>query len=675
MKAAEVGFKYVPEPQIPGVYWDYVYSGPLPTKFGENPRFAEMVRQGKLPPVEKRLPEDFKVSQPPDGIGQYGGIWRITSTAGGPSNRMYWDKKNADEVTHIGHVGFYELSDDGRVYTFRLRKGLKFSDGEDFTMEDIKFAWEDVNLNDKLHQTYAGQWLDVVTGATVKFAVVDDLHWTLTWDTPDFTLMEGEVRPGMRCTASTFCFYAPKHHLKKWHEDYADPADIAKMIAEEEVQDWPQLWFQVNNISTHVDLPVPAPFFLSSESDNFKTWDANPYFFVVDPEGNQLPYVDGFQFSRVESREVSVFRGMAGETDLGARGFLIAEIPLYRSHSQKGDFNLKIWPSTGPGDLTTSLCQTCNQDAEVGKWLRTRDFRIALSHAIDREAVNDTIFLGLGTPKNWVAHPSTAYYPGDEWAFKDTEYDPDKANNILDSLGLTERDSEGFRLRTDGSGERLSFRTMSQLVGPVQDSEALFVDYWADVGIEVNRNFGTRVGSVTYIGKEYWSTLLAHYSYYGANPWFSGWSRCCGTIARGPAWAPDISGSPGSMKKGPEGAAEGAYTPRSGDEQMPIWMPKAPAANYPADPSGNIGILQDNWRQGKLHPQFSPERIALGKEIHRIHGLEKYMLSYVAHTGTQRGIVLNRNNFLNAPQTHIADTVGFYGELYYFVDGNDNIGD
>ena len=152
-------------------------------------------------------------------------------------------------------------------------------------MEDIRFAWEDVNLNTVLHETPQGQWIDPVTGNIVSFAVVDDLNWTLTWDTPNFILMEGEVRPGMRCTSFYFCFYAPEHYLKKWHEDYADPADIKRMIDEEEVGDWPRLWGLVNNLSTNVGMPVPAPFVLTSQSDTLSTWESNPYFFVVDPRG------------------------------------------------------------------------------------------------------------------------------------------------------------------------------------------------------------------------------------------------------------------------------------------------------------------------------------------------------------------------------------------------------
>ena len=138
----EEGFKYTGEPEVPGVFWDYEYTGPVPTKFNENPKFAEMVKAGQLPPVEERLPEEVKVVKPPHGIGVYGGTWRVTATGGGPRNGRYWDKKNADEVSrHIPHVGFFTISEDGRTYTYRNRKGLKWSDGMPLTMEDVRFSW------------------------------------------------------------------------------------------------------------------------------------------------------------------------------------------------------------------------------------------------------------------------------------------------------------------------------------------------------------------------------------------------------------------------------------------------------------------------------------------------------------------------------------------------------
>ena len=174
------------------------------------------------------------------------------------------------------------------------------------TMEDVRFAWEDVNLNRALHAFPQTQWLDSVTGNIVRFSIVDDFNWTLSWDSPDFILMEGEVRPGSRCTSFYFCFYTAAHYMKQFHRDYADPAKLRAMIEAEEAGDWPRFWGLKNNEgyprrqvrwngSVHPPVPLRTP---------FNTWVANPYFFEVDPHGNQLPYIDGYMDVRVESREV-----------------------------------------------------------------------------------------------------------------------------------------------------------------------------------------------------------------------------------------------------------------------------------------------------------------------------------------------------------------------------------
>jgi len=675
MKAAEAGFKYVPEPQLPGVFWDYRYTGPRPTEFSENPKFAAMVAAGTLPSVEDRLPDEIKVVQPPHGIGVYGGIWRITATGGGPTNRLYWDKKNSDEVSeHLPHVGFFSISDDGRTYTYRRRKGLNWSDGTPMSMEDIRFAWEDANFNKTLHETPRGDWLDPVTGNIVKFAVIDDSTWSLTYDSPNFVLMEGEIRAGSNCGGSRYCFYIAAHHMKQFHEDYADAADIAKMIEEEEVGDWQRLWGLKSNAATNVEMPTMGSFILTSQSDTLSTWRTNPYFMEVDPEGSQLPYIDGAITIRVESREVAVFRTMAGETDAYGANYQIQEIPLYRSNMEKGNFSIKIWPITGPQDVGFAVCQTCNQDPELGKWLRTRDFRTAISHAMDRNSINETLYLGFGTPKNWSPHPSTPYYPGDAIAFQDTAYDVDKANALLDGLGLTAKDSDGYRLRSDGSGKRISFDSVSSL-GWTTDVAVLLMDYLADVGIELKDKSMNSPWTLGYPGKVP-LTIMRAFGLYGANPWFAGWSRCCPT-GSGHVFAPDISDLPRSMKVGPNGAVptEGGYTPRSGDVMSPIWEPKAPDYTYPADPTGNLLKLVELFHGGRSFSQYSPDRLSMGKEIFSIHALEKYYLGVVAHTGVFRSPLLNQNNFRNIPETHTADPVGWYGELYYFTGGVDNIAD
>ena len=102
--------------------------------------------------------------------------------------------------------------------------------------------------------------------------------------------------------------------------------------------------------------------------------------------------------------------------------------------------------------------QTYQNNLAIGDLLRNKDFRVALSYAINRNEIKEAAFLGLGQPRQPVAAPWHPYYPGDEWAFKYTEYDPAKANELLDGIGLTERMPTASACCPVGSRSPLKFR-------------------------------------------------------------------------------------------------------------------------------------------------------------------------------------------------------------------------
>ena len=113
--------------------------------------------------------------------------------------------------------------------------------------------------------------------------------------------------------------------------------------------------------------------------------------------------------------------------------------------------------------------------------MQNKDFRIALSYAIDRDAIKELAFLGIGESRQPVPAPNHPYYPGDEDAHKYTEHDVDKANALLDGIGLTERDANGMRLLPNG--ERLDLEiSVVPVFGNWPDIGQLVVEDWADVG-------------------------------------------------------------------------------------------------------------------------------------------------------------------------------------------------
>ncbi len=641
-----------------GEFFSYKYDGPRPTTFQEAPMLAELVRQGELPPLMERLPveEDIRVVNVPE-IGEFGGTYRITSNGlgGHEANLEQWVKRDGDGIAWYDFVGYFTLSDDGRTYTMRLRDGLKWSDGVPLTMDQIRFAWEEVNLNKELNPRLGGMYEDLVSGNEVTFNVIDDLHFSLKYDSPNYALMTNRAdRRGHFCGV---CWFVADQYMKQFHPDHANAADLAKAITESGAENWTGLFSGKTNMHTNPEHPSIAPFQLDWWSDSRIHFVRNPYFFQVDPAGNQLPYVDAFTKIKVESRDVAVFRTMAGETDAYTRAFQLGDLPLLQANAENGGYQVFLWPSTGGNDVGLHMNMTYNTDPEIGKWIRTADFRKALSLGINREQINEVMFHGLGTIQAWIPHPETPYYPGAQWAGVDISHDPVTANRILDELGLTSKDSEGYRLRADGMGPL----TLS-IAFPNDESAKIapmVQQMWRDIGIKLALDST----SVYYqIMREDTGYMALHtdFSAYHADPWMIGWNRVTPVTT-----SAQIAAAIGLyfQTQGAEGMAPG---PNS------AFMPAAPPNNYAADPSGNLMMLQNIYVEGRKLPRFSPERVELGKQIFQTNVEEKYTLGTIGFTATRRGVMVNRKNFRNVPELHIRDKYGFWTETYYFENGIGN---
>ena len=183
----------------------------------------------------------------------------------------------------------------------------------------------------------------------------------------------------------------------------------------------------------------------------------NPYYFAVDPEGNQLPYIDEVRFTFFADAQTLNLAAIGGEIDMQGRHIIMSNYPVLVESAEKSGYRVLTYPTFGGSDAVLMLNQTYVNDPAIGELLQNKDFRIALSHAIDREAIKELAFLGIGEARQPVPAPGHPFYPGDEHAFKYTEHDVDKANQLLDGIGLTERDGEDFRLLPNG--ERLDSRS------------------------------------------------------------------------------------------------------------------------------------------------------------------------------------------------------------------------
>ena len=677
---------YVAPKIPPGGYPTYAWDGPIPTKFNESPFSAELVKEGKILPVEERLPiqEDVLVILLDNEVGIYGGTMRLTASIPGRIDSLTTTgcfRRDADGIGRVvGICKDMKLSADGRTYSFTLRRGARWSDGYPLTMEDFRFAWEELNLNREYIPRLPLTLINPITGNGPKFNVIDDLNWTLTFDSPTFNLIEsksGAIYSGTKsCQGGNPCFYSAGHVYKRYHPKYGDEDEIRQLtrfysrdtwkgLMEEMQRKRHFLGVQSKPVPTEFDpeyiydgdhyAPWPGGYVTTELSDSRNEYDRNHYFMGVDPLGNQLPYMDGVVSYQVESREVAVFRCMAGECDLGSGDLILQEVPLYLANAQKGDYSLEIYRAAAGGDTTVLVNQEYNEDPELGEAMRTHDFRLALSYGWNRNTTNETVLAGLGSPQNWTPHPTTPYYPGEEWAQLDLGYDPEKSKQLLAGLGYTDGDGDGYVDRKDGTGPlTLYFEAYDQHFSII---ELLRAD-WEKIGVKLTIREGARAYRAAERNKQYFVMLS---SSYGDNPWQVAWTRLV-PLVRGNQLAPTIGEAYQTHFR--EGMSIGP---------SPDFLPQAPADTFPADASGKLRYMQDLWTEGRGIAQFSARRVELGKDIYRTVAESKYHIGGLAFTGIFRGMRMRRNNVRNTPKNHFPSGFGGTREAFYFEDGIDNL--
>ena len=265
------------------------------------------------------------------------------------------------------------------------------------------------------------------------------------------------------------------------------------MATDEGFDDWTQLFKAKMRWGAHqtwftehaVNRPVLAPWTLTAHSADRASLDRNPYYHIVDTEGNQLPYVDGLNYELLSDKEVYQIRITAGSLDFGQFELDFNNMPLYRDNEGSGNYRTLISKALRSSALALQPNWTY-KDAAVAEIFQELDFRIALSVAIDRDAINDAVFFGLATPFQGTILPSYTFYE-DHWGTIHTEFDPAKANELLDAVGLDQRDAEGWRLRPDGERLTLIFEIGDQ-EGPKDSIAELVAENWRDVGLDTQWN-------------------------------------------------------------------------------------------------------------------------------------------------------------------------------------------
>jgi len=466
-------------------------------KFNEAPMLRTMVAAGEIPPMEKRLPEDPQVIAPVEEIGQYGGTWHLpySDPGMGTLKMIMYDppvRTNREASGYIpGLLKKWEYSNGGRTLTFYFRRGLKWSDGHPFTTEDLRFWWEDLATNEEYNVVLPPGWLYNEDRTLAKVKYIDDYTISFTFKEPHY-----DVPRYISCGFWNWePIMKPKHYLKQFHPKYNPEMKDYTTLTDKDV------WWQ------NPDYPTLFAWHVVEYKPGARvTFERNPYYWKIDTAGNQLPYIDRIEAKYVKEPEVRLLQAVRGEYDATFRGVHdIRQIPLLKEKEKDGDYRVILWKNGAGGWPALLVNQTYNvektKDPFMRELLRNKKFRRALSLAIDRKRINNVVFDGMAKPENFTLGTETLQLRSPEgkkiyreWADSYAEYDPKKANELLDEIGLTKRDKEGFRTRPDGSRlEVVIDITGWSLVEVNTESAPIIKKNWEAVGIRtiLNPVYGT----------------------------------------------------------------------------------------------------------------------------------------------------------------------------------------
>ncbi|GAA5030695.1 ABC transporter substrate-binding protein [Actinopolymorpha pittospori] len=435
-----------------------------PASFQEAPSLSALVKSGELPAVDKRLPASpYVIPHRWVESGKYGGrlgMVMAESYSSAIKEYMYGNSflRYLNDGLDIGPglVESWESNADATEWTFHFRKGLKWSDGQPWSTADIMYWWDDMVQND----AYVGLNPpdDVRSGrdTVAKVTAPDETTLTLTFDAPapitperlaawvNSAAQEGSVGP---------LWMMPKHYMTQFHPKYN------KQITK---KDWYLEHDNKGDFGRNTACPTMTGWKLKSYSEGRSVLlERNPYYYVVDKEGKQLPYLDEVQFNIVVDDQVQKLQMLEGKVDYvhgGHHNLVLSDISGFKQAESRTGVRVFLWDS---GSGTGSIC-FLNYDYPEPKMramIREPKFRQALSHAINRPDARKAIYFETGEATTGTLSPKGSMFTINdeakkkyvEWRDAYVKYDVAKAKSMLDELGVVDKNGDGMRELPDGS--------------------------------------------------------------------------------------------------------------------------------------------------------------------------------------------------------------------------------
>ena len=453
---------------------------PVPADFQESPSLRQQVEAGNLPPLSTRLPIDPMVVTPVHETGRYGGTWHRMMRS--PSDFHAYGRCVYEQILRWtpapgggiqigpGLAKSWTYADSNTTLILHLRRGLKWSDGHPFSSDDILFWWERIANNRDLSGTLPRIWRP--DDVPMRLARIDSHTVALMFHKPyplalKYLAHIGNQWPLLFERAG---FFAPRHYLEPYLPGNPEnPHSTTYTEFEERASD-----FNPNR-------PVMSAWkVIEWDPGSHLLAERNPYYWKVDSDGNQLPYLDRVEMEIFLNPEMLKFRAVAGILQMQLRHFTSEDRELLQSFSQKRDYTLLEWEGTTVRGIMPNLQYA---DPVLRKLFLNREFRIALSHAIDRDLINKLCYKGMGTTNRMALHPSSPWYVKVDNLPDYTTYDPDLANRMLDQIGLDKRDKGGFRIGPDGKTVSLIME-LYNVQGPEMDAVEIARSNWEAVGLK-----------------------------------------------------------------------------------------------------------------------------------------------------------------------------------------------
>ena len=445
------------------------------------------ISHGDLPEIFDRVPEEpliVDLEAKGRAFGKQGGTLRTMVTRSKDIRqmvvygyaRLVGYNENYDLVPDI--LRDFEV-EEGRKFTFHLRKGHKWSDGTPFTSEDFAYWWNSVANHPELSPN--GPPDIMRQGDDVASMTFPDAHTVVI----EFARPNQHFLPRLAGARPPF-IYRPSAYMKEFHVDFADPAALEELIESKRVRGWAPLHNNLDNMYKFDNpfLPTLQPWMPTTASKRSarQIFEKNPYYHRIDTRGVQLPYIDVVEMNVVGPGLVAA-KSNAGQTDLQARGLDFRDVSILKKGEADGaDYRTFLWGNGAASQIAIYPNLNFN-DPVWRKVMRDVRFRRALSLAIDRRMINRALYFGLAKEGGMTALAKSPLFAPEnltKWAI----YDPESANALLDEMGLTDRDRSGIRLLPDGRPMEFVVETAGERQ-EVENALAIITDTWRDVGVKL----------------------------------------------------------------------------------------------------------------------------------------------------------------------------------------------